>query len=428
LTRNAVTGRTALNEVRECFRSDLVFTPIRNERLDLERLEAYLDSWLRDLEPADIFGGGALLTGLTAEQRNAQELVALIRRKVKGALVASALDPGLESWLAFHGSCGSLSREHPEQSFLNLDIGGGTTNLALGRRGEVLATTHVVVGARHFQVMAGSYRLTRLSSQARALMERLALAREVGQDLTAGEVGRILDDYVSAIETAAGQLAGPSHAETTPVLTFSGGVGELVYGYVETTSWPATTAFGDLGIDLARRLLASPLARDVQAWRPAARGRATVYGLLRHNTEISGSTLYVPSPEMLPLSDLPILGSVTGATPQRRLEELLELARRSSRGACLRITLGGSDAERVRELGTRLSQAVAEAGFPGELPLVLIVRENVGKALGNYVTAWGERPLRLLVIDEITPRDAQFIQIGALRQQVLPVSFYGTGP
>jgi ethanolamine utilization protein EutA len=55
-----------------------------------------------------------------------------------------------------------------------------------------------------------------------------------------------------------------------------------------------------------------------------------------------------------------------------------------------------------------------------------LVKENLGKTLGHYVTAWGALPLRLVVIDEVSARDAQFLRLGRLREQVVPVSFYGT--
>ena len=48
-----------------------------------------------------------------------------------------------------------------------------------------------------------------------------------------------------------------------------------------------------------------------------------------------------------------------------------------------------------------------------------------GKVLGHYVTEWGGLPLGLVVIDEVTPRDAQYVHLGQPRDQVVPVSFYG---
>src|SRR5438067_4138525 len=172
LTRAAGTGRVELDQVRECYRSPMVFTPLdENDRLDMPQVEAHLDVWLAagDVRSVEVFGGGALLTGLTAQKDNAAALVGLIRRRLGDALVATADDPCLESWLAFMGSCAGLSRAHPEQAILNLDIGGGTTNLALGCAGEILRTGCLFVGARHIQVVPGGYRLVKLSRYARAL-------------------------------------------------------------------------------------------------------------------------------------------------------------------------------------------------------------------------------------------------------------------
>ena len=47
------------------------------------------------------------------------------------------------------------------------------------------------------------------------------------------------------------------------------------------------------------------------------------------------------------------------------------------------------------------------------------------ESLGHYVTEWGALPLELVVIDEVTPRDAQYLHVGSPRGPVVPVSFYG---
>ncbi len=79
----------------------------------------------------------------------------------------------------------------------------------------------------------------------------------------------------------------------------------------------------------------------------------------------------------------------------------------------------------MRALGQRLARLCRALAFPTEHPLVLLVSENLGKVLGHYVTEWGALPLNLVVIDEIARRDAQYVQIGRLRDQVVPVSLYG---
>jgi ethanolamine utilization protein EutA len=439
MVRNAVTGRTELDQMRECYRSAKVFTPFEGELLDERCLGTLLDHWLTagGVEPARVFGGGALLTGFTARAANATALVQLVRARFGEGLVARADDPCLESWLAFMGSCAELSRSLPERPVLNLDIGGGTTNLALGQAGTVTRTGCLFVGARHFQVEPGSYRLTRVSPLARALCEQVRIPCQCGAPLA---VEAIVDFYVGLLEAIVRgerldddprvrsvvqvpmQLP-PELGEV--IVTLSGGVGELVYDAVEGRGWPSTTAFGDLGIDLARRLLDSPLlGPHLRRFTPAGRGRATVFGLLRHSTEISGSTVFLSDPEVLPLADVPIFGTVSEVTSDAHWRDLLALAQ--GRGGCLQVAFAAPGAASVRQLGLRLQRLLAD--FPTAKPLVLLVRENLGKTLGSYATAWGPAPRPLVVIDEIALRDAQFVHIGRRRDQVIPVSYYGLRP
>jgi ethanolamine utilization protein EutA len=445
LTRNAVSGRTELDQVRERYRSELAFTPLDGDGLDERRVAEYLDAWLLagGVRPgAQVFGGGALLTGLTARKANTAVLVRLVRRRLGDALIATADDPCLESWLAFMGSCAGLSRDHPETPFLNLDVGGGTTNLALGRGGEVLRTGCLFVGARHVQVVPGTYRIVKVSDYARALFGHLGIARGPGDELTEAERDAVLGYQLRLLEAAAAGDEGvfrdpvallhrqvafqPPSGAADVVVTLSGGVGELVYAHLRGEPLPPTTHFGDLGIDLARRLVGSRLwAEHFRKFQPASAGRATLYGLLRHSTQVSGSTLFLPRPDVLPLADLPVLGSLSSASPDSHLRALVDLVRRSGRGGCLRVFLGENDAATVRGLGQRLARVLRESAFPARHPLVLLMRENLGKALGHCVSAWGAIPLTLVVIDEVAVRDAQFAHVGAVRDQVVPVSFFG---
>lgn len=446
LAPNSVSGRVDVTDVRETFRSPLEFTPLveadDGPRLDLARMERLLDGWLQAaaVDPETIFGGGALLTGLTAKKQNAADLVALVRSRLADALVAVADDPCLESWLAFMGSAAPLSRRYPDRTFLNLDIGGGTTNLAIGRAGQVLATGCLFVGARHVQTEPGSRRIVRMSRYALAAFESLGIAKRAGEELSEAEVDALVKYQERLLVAAIRQdrcLCDPlaqMHVERPlqaalaeePILTLSGGVGELVYAALDGKPWPEPGKFGDLGIELARRLAGRADWREsLLAFRPASAGRATVYGLLRHNTQVTGSTLYVSHPEILPLAEMPILGAIDADPRPAELDRLLTRVARSPRGGCLLASCPEGQAQAVRRLGEAVRGSLSRVNFPSSLPLVLLVRENVGKALGQYVSEWGLRPVRLLVLDQVHPPDSQFARIGALRDQVIPVSFHG---
>jgi ethanolamine utilization protein EutA len=453
LTRNSVTGRTELSQVRERFRSGMVFTPFQGDCLDQERLAEYLESWLAagQVKAEEIFGGGALLTGLAARAENAAALTDLVRRRLRDALVATADDPCLESWLAFMGNCAGLSRARAESWIINLDIGGGTTNLALGRGGEVLRTGCLFVGARHIQMRPGTYTITKLSPQARSLLEHLGIAKASGQSLSHMEVEAIVDFYVRLLHAAVtgnravfDEPVARLHEQVEfrlpqsldkPIITFSGGVGELVYNALEGRPFPPQTYYGDLGIDLARRLIADRVGGDQteierQPWpiladAPYRGGHATVYGLLQHSTQISGSTLFLPHPEDLPLADLPILGTVREDSSEEDLDGLVDLARRHARGGCLRVELANPGLDGVRVIGRRLAQALRKLSFPSVHPLVILVEQNLGKVLGHYITEWGALPLHVVVVDEISVRHAHYVHLGGMRDQIVPVSIYG---
>ena len=116
-----------------------------------------------------------------------------------------------------------------------------------------------------------------------------------------------------------------------PIVTISGGVAELVYERCRGKPLPSTTFFGDLGIDLAKRLINSPRwAAHFNQAQPQCLGRATVYGLLLHATQISGSTLFLPDPTILPLANIPILGRVTGNSTADQIRDILHLVVRKS--------------------------------------------------------------------------------------------------
>jgi ethanolamine utilization protein EutA len=446
--QRTATGRMQLEAPEEIFRSELVFTPMRADgQLDLPQLEHLLDGWLAagDVQPAELFGGGALLTGLTAQKENAAGLVGLIRRRLGGALVATADDPCLESWLAFMGSCAPLARAHPDRMILNLDIGGGTTNIAVGQDRQVIRTGCFFLGARHVQVQPGTYRIVRLSPYAREIFTHQGIDKKPGDDLSKAEVDAFLSFYLSLLEAlcrgdrerleypGAKRLIQVSFAlpadVRNPCITFSGGVGELIYRVLQGTPWPPTTCYGDLGVDLAQRIAASPVWEEsLRNFRPHSAGRATVYGLLQHATEVSGSTLFLRTPSILPLADVPILGRLGSDDSDDRLRDVLTLVCRSSRGGCVQVRVGGQQAAAVRALGDRLARILDAIAFPPDRPFVMLVQENVGKVLGQYVTRWGALPLQLLVIDEIPLRDAQYVQIGRPQHQIVPVSFYGLNP
>src|SRR5437773_9911846 len=110
----------------------------------------------------------------------------------------------------------------------------------------------------------------------------------------------------------------------------------MVYNHIRDGPLPPTTAFGDLGIDLATRLIQSPvLSQHLRTHIPMNFGHATVYGLSLYGTEVSGTTLYLPDPGVLPLRDLPIVAKLRMEVSADDVRRAVDLVGRSARGGCI---------------------------------------------------------------------------------------------
>ena len=153
VARSSATGRMSFGTPEIRYRSEPVFTPFNDKKIDENTLQKYLDQWLQEsgIIPEQLFAGGAIITGLATEAVNAGRITQLVKKRVGEAIIATASDPCLESWLAFMGSCSALSRCNPDRPIINFDFGGGTTNPALGKNGVVLTTGCYFIGARHFK-------------------------------------------------------------------------------------------------------------------------------------------------------------------------------------------------------------------------------------------------------------------------------------
>ena len=168
-------------------------------------------------------------------------------------------------------------------------------------------------------------------------------------------------------------------------------------------------------------------------------GRATVYGLAIHSTEVSGATLFLPRKEILPLQDVPIVGRMSMDAGDEKVRQLIRMIAKSERGGAIQVTAAAEDdqyegvikgpsvekMERVKALGQRLYSGVVAEGITPDTPLIVLVPNNCGKSLGNYATGWRRLSANIVVIDEIPDRNAHFVNIGRNRNNIVPVSFYG---
>src|SRR5262249_46580325 len=100
---------------------------------------------------SDVRSGAAIITGESARLRNAEEVIHALAH-LSGDFVAASAGPHLESILAARGSGAARPSLQRQKTICNVDIGGGTTNIAIHMNGELLDTACVGIGGRFMRV------------------------------------------------------------------------------------------------------------------------------------------------------------------------------------------------------------------------------------------------------------------------------------
>jgi ethanolamine utilization protein EutA len=112
--------------------------------------------------------------------------------------------------------------------------------------------------------------------------------------------------------------------------------------------------------------------------------------------------------------------------PSEQWQSAFQLSCRHKQGACIQIiNFSLPSLKDIQQLSEKIQSYFIDCIYPENQPLVILVEANIGKALGQYCSNWGEIMPQLIVIDEVPLRHAQFVQLGRLHQHMLPVSFYG---
>lgn len=328
----------------------------------------------------DVDTGAVIITGETSRKENAQAVLKALER-FAGEFVVATAGPHLESVLAAKGSGAAAYSEATGQTVLHMDIGGGTSNLALIRQGKILATGCLNVGGRLLR-LEPSGRLTYVSPVLRELLpwrEGMVITRSQAQEAAAL--------LAKGLEMAAGLRPADAllprlwtHEAGTPwqipepcALSFSGGVADCID---TPRDW---LAFGDLGPLLGQAIRASRLCAG--SYRLGQHTiRATVIGAGCHSTQLCGSTVYTQDVH-LPLKDLPVaaVSRQEQDLPPQALTCLItqRLEALQSQGILYLPGWNAPDYSRIRTLADVLARATAGS------PCYIALREDMAKALGH---------------------------------------------
>ena len=299
---------------RETFyESDILLTPYTEEEtIDAEKLGAFIQKQYEfaKVQPDEIDTGALILTGVAVRRKNARAIADLFAGQA-GKLVAVSAGDSLETVMAAYGS-GAVQRSIRDRAVvMNIDVGGGTSKIAVCAGGKVVDLTAVDVGAR-LVVTDAEGRVTRMEEAGRQFAAELGLKLAIGATLKPEDAralaARMADRLFEAMQGGSPKVGASSllrldsltHRGAIGEVTVSGGVSEFVYGREKGS-------FGDLG-----PLLAQEIRTRIEAWGPKLEKpnegiRATVIGASQYTTQVSGSTIYVWPLEILPLRNVPVI-------------------------------------------------------------------------------------------------------------------------
>jgi ethanolamine utilization protein EutA len=412
------------------YRSPVALTPYRADyTIDADVVAARVAADYRaaGFEAADVQTGAVILTGEAVKRHNARDLADRLA-DVAGTFVAATAGAHLEAVIAAHGAGAvARSRTAPDQLILNVDIGGGTTKIAVVRNGLVEATGAIAIGGRLVAFAPGTDRVVRLEPAGRMFGGRVGLDLALGSLISTADQMRLADRMADDLMTIIGGECSARELEafwvTDPirldrpadVLLFSGGVGGYLAGEI-------ADRFDDLGRDLGRaiqaRLVDRGLARSVAAPRETI--RATVIGASQYVVQASGATVLVTDESVLPLRNVqvidpriefPISAADVGDVAERIRAHLDRTTGETASAIALVLRWRGVPFHSaLRALADAIVRAIATSGRSPR-PLVLLFDVDVGRSVGALLRDEVAFDRPLVSLDGLDVRELDYVDI-----------------
>lgn len=428
LAGNYTVPRVSIMEKEVVYRSKIYFTPLRSAtEIDAESVKKIVrDEYAAvGMKPSDLQTGAVIITGDTARKQNANQVLAALS-DMAGDFVVATAGPDLESVLAARGAGTDKLSEENRTVVANVDIGGGTSNIAFFEKGALRGVSCLDIGGRLVKIENGkiSYILPKIKRLAEAHGIRLELGAQADRTalsqlcaIMAGHLAQAL--YLKQQDAEHKSLYTNDGSPIPPEpqirgATFSGGVADYVYSPTDDDPF----RYGDIGVLLGKAVASHPAFKKVTLYKGAETIRATVVGAGTHTIEVSGSTISYAAGK-LPIKNIPILrvpeedeadlGKLSSSiksqlrlyTPEGRTEQV----------AIAFTGRGYTSFVKIQELAAAVIRG-AEEVIRSELPLVVVVENDIAKALGNALKIRLENTKDVICIDGIRTLSGDYIDIG----------------
>ena len=397
------------------YRSPVHFTPLKGHNLvDGEKLQKLV---LQEYEAAGITRkqvdtGAMIITGETSRKENAREVLQALSGFAGDFVVATA-GPDLESVLAAKGAGATEYSGKTGKTVLHMDIGGGTSNLALIRDGEIIRTGCLNVGGRLLKLDEEG-KLTYISPVLKPLCDF-----ELGDRPSIENLSQVAEILCNALEMASGRKPvadllrllstdevqeGWIPPEDAVTVSFSGGVADCIANTF------APLQFGDIGPLLGQAIRNSSLCRQAYILGQETI-RATVIGAGCHSTQLSGSTVFCQN-MTLPIQNRPVVTiDKENLTPDKIRQAL---AGQDTLSVLALPELDMPNYADVKALAATIAQTMPS-------PILVVMEQDMAKALGQAIALCRPAGDSILCIDRVRLKNGDYLDVGNPIGPALPV-------
>ena len=409
------------------WRSPIMLTPfLPDGTIDAHQLSQFIHNAYHaaGFKHSEIDSGAVILTGEAIKRKNARAIDELFAEE-SGKFVCATAGHKLESRLAAHGSGAVRLSKERRTCVLHVDVGGGTTKLALIDQGIIIGVSAFAVGGRLLAADAnGDW--TRIDVAARLVAEDLnilanpqSFAAPATRRLLARRLASVAADFI--LDAPRDRLCESlklteefPRATAPTALTFSGGVSEYIFGH-------EPNEYGDIAQLLATELTSELSKRTaLPLVDPGQRIRATVIGASQFTVQVSGKTIYLPKPDILPVHNVPVVHIGMDLSGDFNADAMTEAIRGTmknmdleprSRMAIAFAWTGDPEHSRLMTAGRAIVAAVAPDGIRNDL-LLLIIDGDIGKTFGQILHHELNLPGDIISIDGVQLQELDFVDVG----------------
>lgn len=389
------------------YMSKIYFTPLESDgKIDAKGVRDIIDSEYKNanISPQMLKSGAVIITGESAKKRNAKKLLFEISKYAGDFIVAEAGGES-ESVLAGKGIGAQSISQNELTRVCSIDIGGGTTNIALFDCGEVKVASCIDVGGRLIKTKKSNDKIliNDISESVLPLLKKNNIKIAKNDTLT----NQLQDKIINALYN--GIIEELNSLPKADEYIFSGGVGECIDDDFDDFE------FNDLGVLLARKIKSSEFYKKFNCRKANNSIRATVIGAGNYSFEISGSTISHFNCK-LPIRNIPCIKINVKSSND------IESCTNNLSGKISKFDLNKSVAISFDGYNTitfddmiKLSKSIARECvnlINHDLPIIVLIDKDIGKAMGICLRKALPDNYPLLAIDCVNADDGDYLDIG----------------